>query len=58
MLRFVVVAFALVAAIWLALKVAREVGGADVDWRGVAFAAGFVALAFYLRHATEIGGLG
>lgn len=58
MLRFVVVAFGLAAAVWLALKVAREVGSADVDWRGVAFAAGFVALAFYLRHATEIGGLG
>ena len=58
MLRFVVVVFGLAAAIWLALRIVREVGSADVDWRGVAFAAGFVALAFYLRHTTEIGGLG
>ena len=58
MIRVVVVALALAVAVWLALRVAREVGKADVDWRGVAFAAGFVALAFYMRHATGIGGLG
>ena len=55
MIRLVVVALALAVAVWLALRVARE---ADVDWRGVAFAVGFVALAFYMRHATGIGGLG
>jgi hypothetical protein len=27
----------------------------SVDWRGVAIACGFVALAFYLRHATGMG---
>ena len=58
MIRFVVVALALAVAVWLALRVARGVGGADVDWRGVAFAVGFVALAFYMSHATGIGGLG
>ncbi len=58
MIRVVLMMLALALAAWLALRVAREVGRADVDWQGVAFAAGFVALAFYLRHATEIGGLG
>lgn len=58
MIRVVLMMLALALAVWLALRVAREVGRADVDWQGVAFAAGFVALAFYLRHATEIGGLG
>ncbi len=58
MIRVVLVLLALAAAIWLALRIAREVGKAEVDWQGVAFAVGFVALAFYLRHVTEIGGLG
>lgn len=58
MIRVVLMMLALALAVWLALRVAREVGKADVDWQGVAFAVGFVALAFYLRHATEIGGLG
>lgn len=58
MIRFVLVALALAAAPWLVLRIAREVGEADVDWQGVAFAAGFVALAFYMRHATGMGGLG
>ena len=58
MIRFVLVALALCAVIFLILRIARELGRANVDWRGVGFAAGFVVLAFYLRHATEIGGLG
>ena len=58
MIRFVVVALAVTAAVWLALRLAREIGKADVDWRGVAFAVGFVALALYMRHTTGMGGLG
>lgn len=58
MIRVVLVVLMVFAAAWLALRLVREIGRADTDWRGVAFAAGFVALAFYLRHATEIGGLG
>ena len=58
MIRFVLIVLALAAAIFLVLRIAREVSRADIDWRGVAFAAGFVVLAFYLRHTTEIGGLG
>lgn len=58
MIRIVLVALAIAGACYLLLRIVKEVGKADVDWHGVAFAAGFVALAFYLRHATEIGGLG
>lgn len=58
MLRIVVVVFALIAAAYLLLRLARELGKADMDWRGIVFVAGFVAIAFYLRHVTEIGGLG
>jgi len=58
MLRIVIVVFALIAAPYLLLRLARELGSADMDWRGIVFVAGFVALAFYLRHVTEIGGLG
>ena len=58
MIRVVVMVAVAAAAVWLALRAVGAVQRADVDWRGVAFAAGFVALAFYLRHATEIGGLG
>ncbi|MCO5146319.1 MAG: hypothetical protein M9895_09090 [Aquamicrobium sp.] len=58
MIRVVLVVLMVFAAVWLALRLVREIGRADTDWRGVAFAAGFVALAFYLHHATGIGGLG
>lgn len=58
MIRMVLLGLALVAAAYLLVKIVAEVGKADVDWRGVAFAAGFVVLAIYMRHATDIGGLG
>ena len=56
MIRFVLIALAIAAAVYLLTRIVREVGQADVDWRGVAFSGGFVALAFYLSHATGIGG--
>lgn len=55
MIRFVVIAILVVVVwllIWQAIRVAR---GNSVDWKGLAFAAGFVVLAFYLRHATGMG---
>ena len=57
MIRVVLVVLMIAATAWLALRIVREVGEANVDWRGVAFACGFVALAFYLRLTTETGGL-
>jgi hypothetical protein len=29
--------------------------GLKIDWTGVAFMVGFVALAFYLRHVSGMG---
>ena len=46
---FILVAWLVLGAVWRRLKVA------DLDWNGVAFAAGFVVLAFYLRHVTGMG---
>lgn len=58
MIRLVLIALAVAATAYLLVRIVREVADADVDWRGVAFAVGFVALAFYLNNATGIGGLG
>jgi hypothetical protein len=58
MLRIVLVGLALLAAAYLVVKITAEIGKANVDWRGIAFAAGFIALAIYLSHSLDIGGLG
>ena len=58
MIRIVVGLIGILAAAWLFVRVWRELSGNDVDWKGVACAAGFVALALYLSHVTEIGGIG
>jgi len=55
MLRFVVIALIVVLAWMLLMKVVRDIRAAKVDWKGWAFIAGFIALAFYLRHVTGIG---
>ena len=55
MIRFVLIAIGLAVLCLILLKLARELKSANVDWKGAAFACGFVALAFYLRHATGMG---
>jgi hypothetical protein len=55
MIRLVVIALAVLAAWFLLLKLSRALKGADVDWTGITFAAGFIVLAFYLRHVTGMG---
>jgi hypothetical protein len=55
MIRFVVIAIGLTLLCLLLLKLFREVRKANIDWSGIAFACAFVALAFYLRHATGMG---
>ncbi|HHZ08626.1 MAG TPA: hypothetical protein GX405_07590 [Rhizobiales bacterium] len=55
MLRLVVLVVLVVIAWLLVLQALRLARGSGVDWKGLAFAAGFVALAFYLRHATGMG---
>ena len=55
MIRLLVVAV-LVVVLWLLiLQAVRIARGSGVDWKGLAFAAGFVALAFYLRYVTGMG---
>lgn len=55
MLRFVIVALIVLAAWALVLNTIRVVRGMTVDWTGVAFMFGYVALAFYLRHVSGMG---
>ncbi|WP_442577898.1 hypothetical protein ACSBOB_20335 [Mesorhizobium sp. ASY16-5R] len=55
MIRFVLVAIGLAVLCLVLLKLARDLKSANVDWKGVAFACGFIVLAFYLRHATGMG---
>jgi len=54
-IRLLIVAV-LVVVLWLLiLQAVRLARGSGIDWKGLAFAAGFVALAFYLRHVTGMG---
>lgn len=55
MIRFLVLLALLLLVALLALHVARRLKSAQVDWTGVTFAIGFVALAFWLRHVTGLG---
>jgi hypothetical protein len=53
MLRLVVIAL-FVALIWILLLKLFD-RKRPLDWNGIAFALGFIALAFYLRHITGMG---
>jgi hypothetical protein len=55
MIRFVVIAIGLAILAVALLKLASELKKANIDWAGIAFACGFIILAFYLRHATGMG---
>jgi hypothetical protein len=55
MIRFAVIAIVLVILCLALLKLAVELKKAKIDWAGIAFACGFIVLAFYLRHATGMG---
>lgn len=57
MIRVVVFALCLVATLYLLVRLAGALRRGNVDWQGVALAAGLVMLALYLRRITEIGGL-
>jgi hypothetical protein len=54
MIRLVVVAIGMMLFALLLVRVIREVRTLDLDWTGIAFAVGFVTLAFYLRFTTGI----
>lgn len=55
MLRLVVIALMVVIAWAIMVRLYRSLKDARVDWTGWAFAAGFIAMAFWLRHVTEMG---
>ena len=55
MIRVVALAIGLLLVVWLVLKVLKAAREARIDWTGIAFGLGFVALAFYLRGVTGIG---
>ena len=55
MIRVLVIALIVLLAWLLLLKLSREVRKRSIDWKGWAIFAGFIALAFYLRHVTGIG---
>ena len=55
MIRLVAVALGAALLALVLLKIFRELRSANVDWTGVTFALGFVAMAFYLRFVTGIG---
>lgn len=55
MIRFVFLFLLLVLCVWVVLQVVRAAKSGRVDWTGVTFMAGFVVLAFWLRHVTGLG---
>ena len=55
MIRIVLIALLAVAVWAVALGVWRYARTREIDWTGVAGVIGFVALAFWLRHATGMG---
>ena len=55
MIRVVAVGLVVILVWFLLVRLSRELKSADVDWKGWAVFAGFVALAFYLNHVTGIG---
>jgi hypothetical protein len=55
MIRFVALFVLLLVAAFLVREMVRWLKEARIDWTGVAFAVGFVVLAFWLRHVTGMG---
>lgn len=55
MIRFVLLFLLALLVGWVVMQIARSARRADVDWTGITFMIGFVALAFWLRHVTGMG---
>ncbi|MBA3448206.1 MAG: hypothetical protein H0T56_11470 [Pseudaminobacter sp.] len=55
MIRLVVIALFAVLIWGVLLMLFRSAKAKNLDWNGVAFAIGFIALAFYLRHLADMG---
>jgi predicted permease len=56
MIRLIVIAVLVVAVWYAALQAYRFLRDRPIDWTGLAFAAAFIILAFYLRSISGIGG--
>ena len=52
---FIALAVAAAVALWKLYDMIRT---RRIDWTGIAFIAGFVVLAIWLRHETGMGGVG
>lgn len=57
MLRFLFIIAVLFVVAAAGTALFRSIRSSKPDWTGIAFAVGFVALAFYLSHVTGIGWL-
>ena len=57
MLRLLFIIVAVLVVVAVAVAILRSLKSSKLDWTGIVFAAGFVALAFYLSHVTGIGWL-
>lgn len=55
MIRLVVIALVVILVWFAARQAIAWARSKPLDWNGIMFALGFVALAFYLRHVTGIG---
>lgn len=55
LIRIVLAGIVLFLAILVVTWCYRRLRGSDLDWTGIVFAAGFVVMAFWLRHVTGIG---
>ena len=55
MIRLVIILPIVVVAWLLLVRLIKDVKNANIDWTGVATIAGFIALAFWLRHITGMG---
>ncbi|WP_189556760.1 hypothetical protein [Mesorhizobium sp. M4B.F.Ca.ET.089.01.1.1] len=56
MIRLIII-FPLVVVAWLlVIKLVSDLKKASIDWTGVTTIIGFIALAFWLRHITGLGG--
>lgn len=57
MIRLAFVLLCIFVAGFAVIRLAASLRAGQMDWRGVAFAIGFVIAAAWLRSVTEIGGL-
>jgi len=56
MIRFVIILPLVVVAWLLVVKLVSDLKKASIDWTGVTTIISFIALAFWLRHITGLGG--